>query len=258
MEFIDSHAHLYLEDFADDLDQVVKRAQEVGVSQVLLPNIDCSTLPSLIHTSQCYPLFFKPMIGLHPTSVGEDYAQELAHLELELAKPSVDYIAIGEIGLDLYWDKTYKEQQVEAFKTQLRWSIKYKLPVVIHSREAYGLLESILSDQEFKQAYGVIHSFTGSESDLDLFLPLDKWYIGINGIVTFKNSQLSTYLKKIPIDRLLIETDSPYLTPEPYRGRRNESKYLLYTLQKLAEIYQISPTEMAQYTKKNTLKLFRI
>ena len=258
MDFIDSHAHLYLEDFSDDLVSVVENAQEVGISQVLLPNIDRSTLPQLIKTCKTYPHFFKPMLGLHPTSVGADYKEELESIKEEFVNPSVNYIAIGEVGLDLYWDKTYQEQQIEAFKEQLRWSIQYQLPVVVHSRDAYVELESILKLSEFSAAYGVIHSFTGTEQDLQQFLPLEQWSIGINGIVTFKNSNLSTIIKKIPLDRLLIETDSPYLTPEPFRGRRNESKYLFHTLKKIAEVYECSTAEMAEITRNNTLKLFRI
>ena len=258
MEFIDSHAHLYAEEFDSDLNSVVNNAKELGVVQVLLPNIDEASIDRLFKTCNLYPDFFKPMMGLHPTSVKSDYKRQLQLIYAKLKENRSQLIAVGEVGLDFYWDKTFKEEQIIAFEQQLEWALDENLPVVIHSREAYKELEEILKNPKWKTLRGVIHSFSGNEEDLDRFLALDNWMIGINGILTFNNSTLSSFVKKIPLKRLLIETDSPYLAPVPFRGRRNESAYLFHTLKKLADCYEISVEKMAEQTKNNTLDLFAI
>lgn len=258
MDFIDSHSHIYSEDFFDDFEEVIGRAKEVGINKILLPNIDVESIEQMRTAYSKYPDYLYPMMGLHPTSVGEDYLNNLKIVKAELYNRSIPYIAVGEIGLDFYWDKTFIKEQIDALKIQLRWADDLKLPVVIHSRDAYQDIYNVLSDVEFENIRGVIHSFTGNIEELNLFLSLPKWYIGINGIVTFKNSNLDEVVKFIPKDRLLIETDAPYLAPVPKRGRRNESAFLINTLQKCATIYGISADRMASITKENTENLFRL
>lgn len=258
MKFIDSHSHIYAEEFSNDLQEVVQRAKEVGVERILLPNIDVESIPLLKNTYGLYPEYTCPMMGLHPTSIGEHYQQDLGIIRQELLARDVPYIAIGEVGLDLYWDKTFKEQQIDALKTQLNWALELNLPVVIHSRDAYTELFEILSTKEYRDVRGVIHSFTGTLKELAYFLPLENWFIGINGIVTFKNSSLSEVVKEIPLERLLLETDAPYLAPVPKRGRRNESAFVVYTLTKCADIKEIAVELLAKITKENTERLFSI
>lgn len=257
MKYIDSHAHLYLSAFEDDLEAVVSRAKEAGVDKVLLPNIDCSTLSDLLACHKKYPDYFYPMLGLHPTSVKENYREELDQLKKEWSINNVEFVAIGEVGLDFYWDIEYKEQQIVAFKEQLDWSLEMNLPVVVHAREAYVELEEILKLDKYKDCTGVIHSFTGTSEDVDRFLPLERWRFGVNGIVTFKNSNLNNIIKKIPIDRLLIETDSPYLAPVPKRGKRNESSFLYHVLVEVANSYGLPVEKVAKKTFNNTFNLFK-
>lgn len=256
IQFIDSHSHLYAEEFDDDLDLVVARAQEVGVSQVLLPNIDLDSVDRMMNTYLKYPDFFKVMMGLHPTSVKSDFKQELDLIYEKIQTSPSTYIGIGEVGLDFYWDKTFMDEQYQALRIQLHWAKEMNLPVVIHCRDAYPELAALLLEKDFQSLKGVIHSFSGSLTDFEKYLPMENWYIGINGIVTFKNSNLPEIIKKIPQERLIIETDSPYLAPVPFRGRRNESAYLFHTLKKIADIYGESVENIAYITKRNTEKLF--
>lgn len=258
MQFIDSHSHLYAEEFDADLDLVVSRAQKAGVSQVLLPNIDLDSVDRMMSTYQRYPDFFRVMMGLHPTSVKGDYKNNLDKLYAFLQASPDTYIGVGEIGLDFYWDKTFVSEQLDALRIQLDWAKEFNLPVVIHCRDAYTELAPILQEEKYRSLRGVIHSFSGELSDLEVYLPMTNWCIGINGIVTFKNSKLGEIIKKIPLERLIIETDSPYLAPVPYRGRRNESAYLFYTLSKIAEIYGESIENTAYITKRNTENLFSL
>lgn len=256
MKFIDSHSHIYSDDFSDDLDEVMARAREVGVDKILLPNIDVDSINQLKDTYLSYPDYTYPMMGLHPTSVDGNYKQLLDIIHAELVSKEIPYIAVGEIGLDFYWDKTYVAEQIEALKEQLNWALELELPVVIHSRDAYAAISEVISLAEYKNLKGVIHSFTGSVEELNLFLPLENWFIGINGIVTFKNSNLSEVVTQIPLNRLLIETDSPYLAPVPKRGKRNESSFLIHTLLKCATCLNIPVEELAEITKRNTEYLF--
>ena len=261
MDFIDSHAHLYSSSFEDDLESVVHRAKEVGVTKALLPNIDSSSWSRLLELCGEYPDFFHPMIGLHPTSVKDNFIEELDFMREKLLLHRQDLVAIGEVGLDFYWDTSYKQEQIEAFKTQLDWALEFDLPVVVHTRgknsEAYETLESILKLYKYADLSGVIHSFTGTIQDVNRFLPLTNWMFGINGIVTFKNSGIDDIIKNIPLERLLIETDCPYLSPVPHRGKRNESSFLFHILVKVAQCYKFSAEIVAKQTKLNTLKLFK-
>ena len=252
---IDTHAHLYVDNYTEDLSDVVLRAKQSEVEKVLLPNIDVSTIDSLRKTTLEYPNFFLPMMGLHPTSVNNDYKEELDTIYKELNN-NKDYVGIGEIGIDLYWDNTYIKEQTDAFEMQLRWSIEKDLPVSIHSRSSYKEIIESVSKVGGENLRGVFHSFSGDGDDLKELLKFENFYIGVNGIITFKNSSLREILKKCPLKRIVLETDSPYLSPTPFRGKRNEPMHLKHINQTLSDIYNIAYTEMAQITKTNAMSLF--
>lgn len=255
MNYIDSHSHLYLEEFNNDLPQVIERARLAGVSHILLPNIDSTTINDMLRVSQAYSGYCFPMMGLHPTSVNSTFEKELQVIEKSLTL-SDEYIAIGEIGLDLYWDKAFIKEQVQAFDRQIQLALQYNLPIVVHSREAFHLLYETILPYKNTALKGVFHSFTGTVEEAEKLLEFKGFYLGINGVVTFKNSGLAQALSQIPVNRIIMETDAPYLTPVPFRGKRNESAYLQYTLNKIADIYQITPNELAGITTCNTLKIF--
>lgn len=255
MNYIDSHSHLYLEEFSKDLPEVIERARQAGVEKILLPNIDSATIDDMLSVCSAYKGYCYPMMGLHPTSVGASYREELAVVEERLSS-SADFIAVGEVGLDLYWDKTYLKEQTEAFDKQINLAMDYGLPVVIHSRDSFEQVYDILSAYRKSALKGVFHSFTGSLPEAERLMEFEGFMLGINGVVTFKNSNLSETLRSVPPERIIVETDAPYLTPVPYRGRRNESSYLEYTLATIAGIYGLSVREMAAITRRNTLEVF--
>lgn len=257
MNLIDTHSHLFSEQFSDDLPQVIERARAAGVSHIFLPNIDVASIEPLLAVSQAYRGFCFPMIGLHPTSVDLSYEKELATMAARLAAPH-EFVAIGEIGLDLYWDKTYLREQCKAFVTQLEWALTYQLPVVIHIREAFEELYELLLPYQNSPLKGIFHSFCGTRDEAFRLLEFSQFLLGINGVVTFKNATLPELLPDIPLRRLVLETDSPYLTPVPYRGKRNESAYVKEVLMKIAAIYQEQPADVAQITSENALKMFGI
>ena len=252
---VDSHSHLFLEEFADDLPQVMQRAREAGVTHIFMPNIDSTTIESLLSVCAAYKEFCFPMIGLHPTSVNENYKKELDIVAGQLAS-SNGYVAIGEIGLDLYWDKTFLREQLLAFEKQVEWALEYHLPIVIHTREAFDYIYKVLQPYKETGLTGIFHSFTGTSEEAAKLLGFPGFMIGINGVVTFKKSQLPEVLKDVPLARIVLETDSPYLTPVPNRGKRNESARLKDTLSKVAEIYRESPEVVAEATSENALKVF--
>lgn len=256
MYLVDSHAHLFLEEFTQDLPLVIERAKQAGVTHIFMPNIDSTTIEPLLKTCDEYPDCCFPMIGLHPTSVKEDYLKELEIVQRQLEENAKRYVAIGEIGLDLYWDKTYLNEQLVVFERQIEWALQYNLPIVIHTRESFEYIYKVLKPYRQTALKGVFHSFTGNMEEMKQLLEFTNFYIGINGVVTFKKSHLPDVLKHTPMERLLIETDAPYLTPVPNRGKRNESAYVKDTLNKIAEIYQASPEEVAEITSANALKLF--
>lgn len=254
---IDTHAHLYVNDYFEDLTQVVQRSKQKHVEKVILPNIDVSTIQLLKNVVRDHPTFFLPMMGLHPTSVKQDYKEQLDLIYKELDSNN-DYVAIGEIGIDLYWDATFIKEQTEVFETQLKWSIEKDLPVSIHSRNSYQEIISSLRRTGHEKLRGVFHSFSGNLSDLNELLKFEKFYFGINGIVTFKNSTLREVLKHCPIEKIVLETDSPYLSPAPYRGKRNEPMCLEQINKALSDIYGIDSAEMALISKTNAKLLFDI
>lgn len=251
----DSHTHLYLSAFDKDRDQMIQRAIDSGVSLMLLPNIDSTTIAPLFSLAEAYPRHCYPMMGLHPTSVKANYRDELGLIEAAIENK--DIIAIGETGIDLYWDKTYLKEQEKAFAAQIGWALELDLPLVIHARDSFQEIFRVLDREAGPELRGVFHSFTGGLDELERALAFN-FLIGINGIVTFKNSNLSELVRSVPTNRLLLETDSPFLAPHPYRGKRNESCYLLETARKVSEIYNLSLEELARITSANAEHLFRL
>ena len=256
MNLIDTHAHLFVEEFEGDLHEVVLRAKDVGVEKVLLPNIDEMSVSRLKQCVSDYPGFFYPMMGLHPTSVDANWKDQLEVIYRELN--GGNYIAVGEIGIDLYWDNSLREAQISAFEEQLRWSIERDLPVSIHFRNATEEVIQSIRRVGAPLLRGVFHSFGGSKEELEKILELDNFLVGINGVVTFKNAGLTETLKYCPFNRIVLETDSPYLAPVPYRGKRNESAYLTYVIAQLAGIWNESPESVARITSGNARELFKL
>lgn len=251
---IDTHSHIYSEEFDADRAATIQRAKEVGVTKIILPNVDSESLPRMLELETEYPGYCFAAIGLHPTSVKNDYHTELNLVESELKRR--EFIAIGEIGIDLYWDKSFLQEQILVFRQQLDWAIEYKLPVIIHVRDSMQETFEVLDFYRGKGLTGVFHSFTGTKQDADWIIEFGGFYLGINGIVTFKNSGIDIVIKQLNIKNLLLETDSPYLTPAPYRGKRNESAYVDLVCQKLSEIFEVEKTEIIRQTTENSLKLF--
>jgi len=253
MNLIDTHTHIYLPEFDNDRDEVIERALGNGVSRLLMPNIDLDSVERMHQTATRYPNVCQMMIGLHPTSVGDDYEYQLDALERLSAK--YDYKAIGEIGIDLYWDKSHLPEQVVAFRKQLALAINLNLPVVIHSRDSFPQVFEALEEFRGQELKGVLHAFTGTSEDARRAVEIG-FMIGIGGIVTFKNSGLAGIVREVGLDKIILETDSPYLAPVPYRGKRNESSYLCLINNKIAEIFGLTPEETASATYENSVKLF--
>lgn len=257
MRLVDSHSHLFLEEFADDLPQVIERARVAGVTHIFMPNIDSATIAPMLRVCSQYEGYCFPMMGLHPTSVNADYEKELAIVAEHLATQE-NYVGIGEIGMDLYWDKTFLKEQQLAFERQIEWALKYNLPIVIHCRDAFDYIYEILEPYKTTSLRGIFHSFTGTAEEALRILDFSGFLIGINGVVTFKKSSLPDVLQEVPLERVVLETDSPYLTPAPNRGKRNESANVKDTLVKVAEIYRKQPEEVGWVTSENALKVFGI
>lgn len=252
---IDTHAHIYSEDYLDDIDHVIERAFQCNVRKIVLPNIDSSSLKSMLDLSSAYPQVCFPLIGLHPTSVNEDYQDELQLVDFWLTKRK--FYGIGEIGIDLYWDKTFLNEQIASFRHQIQLAKKYELPVVIHVRDSFDQVFENLIPELDGSLTGVFHSFTGTSEQAKKIIEIG-FKIGVGGIVTFKNSGLDVIIQDIPPEHLLLETDSPYLTPVPFRGKRNESSYLIYVARKIAELHHTTVDEIARITTENAENLFGI
>ena len=253
MNFIDTHTHLYTEAFNEDRDAVVQRAMEAGVSHFVLPAIDASYIGAMKDLRDHYPKAISLMAGLHPTHVKEDFGKELERVEVELEKGG--YVAVGEIGIDLYWDQSFFQEQVRAFTHQIGLAKKYELPIVIHCREAFDEIFDVLEKQLDDRLFGIFHCFTGNEQQARRAISLNM-KLGIGGVVTFKNGGIDRFLKQIPLDHIVLETDSPYLTPTPYRGKRNESAYIRYISKRLSEVYDVSEAEIAMRTTQNAREVF--
>ena len=252
---IDSHAHIYAEEFKEDLREVMLRSQEVGISKILLPNIDVSSIDPLNQLVRDYPDLCYRMMGLHPCSVQEDYREQLARLKEELDKG--DCIAVGEIGTDLYWDQSTKDIQIEAFLEQCQWAVDRDLPVVIHSRETLDLNIGLLEQHFQGRIKGVFHCFTGTKEEADRIIALGM-KMGLGGVLTFKNTHLREELAGMDPEHFLLETDAPYLAPVPYRGKRNEPSYMVEVQHVLAGVLGCDESELHEILESNTLKLFKI
>ena len=255
MNIIDTHAHLYLKQFNEDIDQVIQRANENGVKKFIFPAIDSSHFNDMQSLKNKYPDDIHLMSGLHPTSVKENYKEELEFVVESINK--YHFVAIGEIGIDLYWDKTYLKQQQEAFRVQIKLAVEHNLPIVIHCREAFDEIFEILNDENCDKLRGIFHCFTGTIDQAEKAISLG-FLLGIGGVVTFKNGGIDKFLDQIDLKHIVLETDSPYLAPVPYRGKRNESSYIIYVLKKLSEIYGISNEKIAEITSENAKKVFRL
>lgn len=253
MQLIDTHCHLYGKDFKNDIEQVIERAQAAGVSKFYLPGIDSEVIDSMLELEAKYPDTCIAMMGLHPCSVKEDYKEELAVVKQWLDKRP--FVAVGEIGLDFYWDKTFTQQQYEAFEMQMEWALEKQLPIVIHTRNA--MQETINTVKPFAQKglKGIFHCFSGSYESATQIINMG-FLLGIGGVLTYKNGGLPAALEKIGLEHMVLETDAPYLTPVPFRGKRNESSYLTYIVEKLAEVKNVPVEEAARITTENALKIF--
>lgn len=250
---IDTHAHIYSKQFDGDRDAMLKRTFAAGVHKILMPNVDSESIDGMMALAARYPEQCFPMMGLHPCSVNADFEKELQIAEDWLKK--YPFIAIGEMGLDLYWDKTYFEQQKEAFRIQAEWAKAYGLPLVIHCREAMPETLALLESLADERLFGVLHCFTGTAEDAARLYEMN-FRVGIGGVVTYKKGDLAAVVAQIPPEQIVLETDSPYLAPVPHRGKRNETSYLPLIAEKIAEAQQITFTKVAEITTKNALELF--
>lgn len=259
---IDTHAHLDGEEFAEDISEVIQRAKDVGVEKIFLPNVNEDTLQPIIRLCAAYPGYLYPMIGLHPEEVNPtkiDVDATLNAMESMLENHDLmnSCVAIGEVGLDLYWDQTYKEKQIEVFERQITWATKYHLPLMIHARNAHAELVEIISKYQQHNLTGVFHCFTGTEEDATQLLSFSGFALGIGGVLTFKKSKLPEVLKSaVPLSRIVLETDSPYMAPVPHRGKRNESAFVRLVAEKLADIYNVTLQEVEHQTNLTVARIF--
>lgn len=259
MNFIDTHTHLDGEEFREDLPEVVKRAQEAGVSKVFVPAIDLPSVKTVMEVCRQYPGYAYPMIGLHPEEVKSDWQQVLSGMKPLLDSSDGEVIAIGEVGLDYYWSREFEQEQLAAFEEQVRWSVETRLPLMIHCRKAQNEMVTLLKRYKADLPGGVFHCFTGNAREAEELLQFDRFVLGIGGVLTFKKSHLPEVLPAVvPLDRIVLETDSPYMAPVPMRGKRNESAYVKYVLEKLAESYGVVPEVIAEATNANVERVFKI
>lgn len=253
MYLIDTHSHIYLQDFAADIDKVFQRAEKEGIGLILMPAIDLSTHQQMLDLEYQQPGMCRAMMGLHPCSVKANFMEELGMVETFLENRQ--FAAVGEIGLDFYWDKTFTSQQYEAFHRQIEWALHYDLPIVIHSRNSIDECINVVAEHQQGKLRGVFHCFSGNEEQAKKIIDTG-FYLGIGGVVTFKNAGLDKVMETIGLNHIVLETDAPYLAPVPFRGKRNEPSYLKYMVEKLAEIKQCSKEEIAAVTTGNAEKLF--
>lgn len=256
VQLIDTHSHLYDETFDEDIDIVINNALEKGVTKIILPAIDSSTIERQKKLSASYPDIFYQMIGVHPTSIKEDYRKELDVVYNEISTNADSYLAIGEVGLDYYWDTTFAHEQQTALITQIEWANKYQKPVALHVRNAYTEMFEVLEKHSVDRR-GVLHCFSGTLSDAKRAVDMG-YMLGIGGVVTFKKNELAKIVAELPLQNILLETDAPYLAPTPYRGKRNESAYVLNVAQTVAEIKNTSLEQVAETTLQNAVELFGI
>lgn len=255
MIITDTHTHLYSEAFNEDRQDVMQRAIEANVTRFFVPAIDSTYTKAMLKLEKEYPRNVFLMMGLHPTHVKDNYKEELAHVEEMLSKRK--FIAVGEIGIDLYWDKSTIETQKKAFVHQIKLAKQYKLPIVIHCRDSFDEIFQILEEEKGDDLFGIFHCFTGTIEQAHKAISYNM-KLGIGGVVTFKNGKIDQFLNQIDLRHIVLETDSPYLSPTPYRGKRNESAYISYVLKKVSEIYTVSEDEVAKITTQNSQEIFSI
>lgn len=253
MLFVDTHAHIYDPAFDVDRAEAVQRALDVNVGMLFMPNVDASTIAPMLETHERFPDCTRVMMGLQPEEVKGDYRQVLALMEKELGRGI--YIGVGEVGLDFYWDRTFEKEQIDAFETQLDWAKQLQLPLSIHCRNAFESMVKILEKQQDGRLRGVMHCFTGTEEEAKTYLDLG-FHLGLGGVTTYKNCAVKDFLPRIPLDRIVLETDAPYLSPIPHRGKRNEPAFMVATAAKIAEICNVSLEDLAKITTTNAKKLF--
>jgi TatD DNase family protein len=253
MYLIDTHTHVYDHQFSLDRNEAMQRALEAGVGMMLLPNVDASTIAPMLQLYEQFPDCTRVMMGLQPEEVKEDYKQVLSMMEKELERGI--YSGVGEVGLDFYWDATYEKQQLDAFETQLDWAKQLQLPLSIHCRNAFDKMVKILERKQDGDLHGIMHCFTGTEEEAKVYLELG-FHLGLGGVTTYKNCGVKDYLTNLSLDRIVLETDAPYLAPVPCRGKRNEPAFLVHTAQKIADILHLPIEELAAVTTKNVQLLF--
>lgn len=255
MIITDTHSHLYLEDFDDDRNAVIKRAMELNITRFFIPAIDSSYTDAMFRLEQNFPEYVFLMAGLHPTHVKDNYKEELTHVKRLLEQRS--FAAIGEIGIDLYWDTSTLAIQQEAFRNQIRLAKKYRLPIVIHSRNSFDEIFTILEEEKGEDLFGIFHCFTGTLEQAYQAISYNM-KLGIGGVVTFKNGKIDKFLDQVALEHIVLETDAPYLAPVPFRGKRNESSYIIKVLDKLSEIYDLSQEKIAEITTANSRDVFKV
>lgn len=260
-KIIDTHTHIYVEEFNEDLADVIERARSVGIYKLFLPNINTESVTEMLSVCNSYPDLCFPMMGLHPTDLEDDYKLQLSALKELLdndrKKGDNRFVGIGETGLDLYWDDTKLKEQIDAFETQIEWALEYDLPLIVHSRSAFQPLCDVMDRYRDTNLRGIFHCFSGTAEEACRLLEYPGFLLGIGGTVTYKKSPLPETLKTVPLKRIVLETDAPYLPPVPYRGKRNEPSYLEKVVDCLAQIYSCSPEEIATATAINAESLFR-
>jgi len=255
--YIDTHTHLNARQFDADREAVIKRAVRAGVTRMVIPNVDVDTIEPIQQLCHTYPSHCRAMIGIHPTSIKKDYGEKLA--EAERALRNGGYVAVGEIGIDLYWDTTYEREQVEAFGIQIEWALEHDLPINIHARNSLSLCIDIVAEYQSKypQLSGIFHCFDGSMEEAQRILDLKSFKLGIGGLVTFKNAQVADVVRRVPLQSIVLETDAPYLSPHPLRGRRNEPARIPIIAAKLATLYELPLEEIAEKTTANAREVYR-
>jgi len=257
MQFCDTHAHLYSDQFSDDIDRVIERALNDNINLLFLPNVDKETIEPMHTLCDRYPKHCFPMMGLHPCNVKEDFEEQLAVMEAHLRSGERRYYAVGEIGIDLHWDKSTLAIQQEAFRRQIEWAKELGLPIVIHARESFEELFAIVDEMNDDSLTGVFHCFTGSREQAEHIIGYGGFMMGLGGVFTFKNSKLPEAIKGLPMEHFVLETDAPYLAPTPFRGKRNESSYVMQVAIKMAEVFERPITEIADITTANAKKLYQ-
>lgn len=254
MTLIDTHTHLFSEEFKDDINTVIERAIEAGVQKMYLPNVDIETIEAMEILAKNYPENCFAMMGLHPCSVKENFENDLKLIEAKLSANT--YFGIGETGIDLFWDKTFEKEQKISLHKHCKWAKQYNLPIILHTREAFNETYEVIKTENNEKLKGIFHCFSGTMEEAEKVIELGNFYLGIGGVITFKNSKLPEVIEAIDLKHIVLETDSPYLAPMPFRGKRNESAYLIQVAQKIADIKRMSLSDLTKITTENAQKLF--